>query len=64
MKPFTYPSAVELYALEQSARRERSREQVRLARIAIAAVTSFAAQALSMRAPSAHEVHRQVARHA
>jgi hypothetical protein len=64
MKPFSYPTPAELYALEQSARRERAREQVRLVRIAIAAVKSFAAQALSMRAPSAHEVHRQVARHA
>jgi len=64
MKPYSYPTPGELYALEQSARRERARAQIRLARAAISAVRSFADRVFSVRGPSAHDVHRQVARHA
>lgn len=64
MKPYSYPTPAELYALEQSARRERARAQIRLARRAASAIKSFARQVFSVRGPSALEVHRQVARHA
>jgi hypothetical protein len=64
MKPYSYPTPAELYALEQNARRERARAQIRIARRAYQAVKSFAQHAFSLRGPSAHAVHRQVARHA
>lgn len=64
MKPLRFPTPAELYALEQSARRARANEQVRLARAALAAVTSLFARVFATRGPSAHAVHRQVAHHA
>ena len=59
---FTYrhPTSAQLYALEQSARRERSRAQARLLRAAVSAVKSLFARAFS----SAAHIQRQVARHA
>jgi hypothetical protein len=53
-----------LYALEQRARRERASAQVRLVRAAFAAAKSFTKRVFSTRGPSAHDVRRQVARHA
>jgi hypothetical protein len=53
-----------LYALEQRARRARALEQARLARAAVAFVKSWLAGVFATRGPSAHDVHRQVARHA
>ena len=64
MKASSYPTPAELYALEQSARRARAKEQVRLARAAIASVTAWLGGVFATRGPSAHAVHRQVARHA
>ena len=64
MKPYTFPTRVELYALEQRARRDRTRAQLQLMRLAIASAKSFVERIFSTRGPSAHEVHRQVARHA
>jgi hypothetical protein len=64
MKPYSYPTPAELYALEQLARRDRARTQAQLARRAFQAVKSFAQQAFSQRGPSANAVHQQVARHA
>ena len=59
---FTYrhPTPAQLYALEQSARRERALAQARLVRAAVSAVKSLFARAFS----SAAHIQRQVARHA
>ena len=64
MKPYSFPTPAELYALEQSARRARATEQVRLARAALGSVASWLARVFATRGPSANAVHRQVARHA
>ena len=64
MKASRFPTPEELYALEQSARRARSREQARLARLAFASVKSLFQRVFATRGPSALDVHRQVARHA
>ena len=64
MTSFKYPTPEELYALEQRARRARSREQAKLARAAYGALKSVLARVFATRGPSAQAVHSQVARHA
>lgn len=64
MKLAKYPSPAELYALEQSARRARAKEQVRLLRAVFASIKSSLARVFATRGPSARAVQRQVARHA
>ena len=59
---FTYPTAGQLYALEQNARRERSLAQARLIAAAASAVKALFTRAFS--GPSASEIQRQVAHHA
>jgi len=56
-KDLKYPTADELYALEQWARRERSKA---LARI----LKGFFSKVLSFKGPSAKNVQRHVAYHA
>jgi len=61
-----YPSAAELYALEQRARRERSETIARLLVAGAAAVKSFTLRGLSfaLRGPSALMVRKHVVHHA
>jgi hypothetical protein len=57
---YRYPTPAQLYALEQSARLERSRAQARLLRAGVSAVKALFARAFSR----ATDIQRQVARHA
>jgi hypothetical protein len=63
---FTYqhPTSAQLYALEQSARRERALAQARLVRAAVSAVKSLLTALYGRAFTSAAHIQRQVARHA
>jgi len=56
-KDFKYPTADELYALEQWARQERSKALAKLLKDVFRKVLSF-------KGPSAKNVHRHAAHHA
>ena len=66
MKNFKYPTPGELYALEQWAHRERSKEMARLLVAGASAVKSFLARGLAfaLRAPGAYAARKQVVHHA
>ena len=61
MKDVKYPTAAELYALEQWAQRERAKAQAELLRAAFSAVKKLFRRAL---APSAATVQKHTAHHA
>ena len=66
MKDFKYPTAAELYALEQWAHRERSAALARMLVAGASAVKSFLARALAsaLSGPSAQTVRKHVVHHA
>ncbi len=64
LKDAKYPTAEELYALEQWARRERDRALARFIAAGALAAKAFFARALTLLRPSAHAAGKQVVRHA